>query len=62
MHTLVAGIKLHCVQVAMDEAGFLLNRVAAGEGDWDSVRQPLAAKYAEAGLQAMADFVLAGQQ
>jgi hypothetical protein len=46
----------------MDEADFLLNRVAADEGDWDSVRQPLAAKYVEAGLQAMADFVLAGQQ
>ena len=45
----------------MDEADSLLNRVAAGEGDWDSVRPPLAAKYVEAGLPAMADFVLAWQ-
>lgn len=47
-------------QVAMDDADFLLNRVAAGEGDWDSVREPLAEKYREAGLSAVADFVLTG--
>ncbi|CAL8470236.1 g9778 [Coccomyxa elongata] len=46
-------------QVAMDDADMLLNRVAAGEGDWDSIRQPLAEKYREAGLSAVADFVLA---
>ena len=40
----------------------MLNRVAAGEGDWDSVRAPLAQKYAEAGLSSVADFVLAGQK
>ncbi len=44
----------------MDEADFLLNRVAAGEGDWDSIRQPLADKYREAGLSAVADFVALG--
>ena len=48
-------------QVAMDNADFLLNRVAAGEGTWDDVRRPLAEKYAEAGLTSVADFVLAGQ-
>ena len=46
-------------QIAMDEADHLLNIVAAGEGDWDSVREPLAEKYREAGLSAVADFVLA---
>ncbi len=46
-------------QVAMDDADMLLNTVAAGEGDWDSIRQPLAEKYREAGLSAVADFVLA---
>jgi hypothetical protein len=48
-------------QVAMDEADFLLNRVAAGEGDWDSVRKRLAEKYREAGLSGVAQFVLTEQ-
>ena len=44
-------------QIAMDAADFLLNTVAAGESDWDAIRAPLADKYAEAGLSAVADFV-----
>ena len=48
-------------QICMDEADFLLNTVAACEQDWDTVRDPLADKYAGAGLSAVADFVRAGR-
>jgi hypothetical protein len=48
-------------QIAMDDADFLLNTVAAGESDWDTIRAPLAGKYAEAGLTAVADFVRVGR-
>ena len=47
-------------QICMHDADFLLNTVAAGQSDWDEIRTPLADKYAEAGLSAVADFVRVG--
>ncbi len=47
------------VQMAIDEAELLMNRVAAGEGDWDDIRPELARRYAEGGQQVVADFIQA---
>lgn len=36
-----------------------MNSAAAGEASWDDVRGPVAARYAAAGLTAVADFIRA---
>ncbi|MCO5611653.1 hypothetical protein L7F22_065908 [Adiantum nelumboides] len=43
-------------QVALDQAAFLLD-LASVDGSWDSVREPLANCYKEAGLAQFADFI-----
>ena len=46
-------------QIAMDEADFVLNRVAAGEAEFDQITEELAATYEKAGLAELAGFVTA---
>ncbi len=43
--------------MAMEEADQLLNGVAGGEGDWDSIRPQLSKIYAGAGMLAIARFI-----
>jgi hypothetical protein len=43
----------------LEEAGWVMNRAAAGEVSWDAIRGAVASKYADAGLVGAADFVLA---
>ena len=43
----------------MDEAEYLMNRVAAGEAAWDDIREDLAAQYSAAGFINVADFITA---
>lgn len=45
-------------QLALVEAGALLDRVAAGEGSWDAVRAPLAERYRQAGQPELAAVVV----
>ena len=45
------------VQLALEEAQFALNRVAAGEATWDEVRPKIVTNYRIAGLARVADFV-----
>ena len=47
------------LQLAVDEAEFLMNRVAAGEASWDDIREDLAAQYSAAGFINVADFIKA---
>ena len=43
----------------MDQAEFLMTRVAAGEAAWDDIREELAAQYSSAGFINVADFITA---
>jgi hypothetical protein len=47
-----------CVQVALDQAAFLLD-LAAIDGSWDESREQLAAFYREAGFDELAAFIAA---
>lgn len=47
----------HCLQVALDEAAFLLD-LASVEGTWDDNVERIAACYQDAGLHEIAKFVL----
>ena len=47
------------LQIAIDEAELLMNRVAAGEGQWDDIRGELAECYTKGGQQVVADFIRA---
>ena len=54
------GLKiLVTLQIAVDQAEFLMNRVAAGEASWDDIREELAAHYSSAGFINVADFIRA---
>ncbi len=44
---------------ALDKANLLMNQAAAGEVEWDAIRDPLAVRYEEAGFRQVADFVRA---
>lgn len=46
-------------QEAIDQAEFLMNRAAAGEVTWDSIRDGLAEQYVTAGKREVADFIRA---
>ena len=46
-------------QIALEAAEDLMNRVTAGSEAWDAIREPLAAKYAEADLSEVAAFIRA---
>ena len=48
-----------CPQIAIDEAELLMNRVAAGEAQWDDIRRELADCYTRGGQQVVADFIRA---
>jgi len=47
------------MQIAIDEAELLMNRVAAGEAQWDDIRADLADRYAQGGQNVVADFIKA---
>ena len=49
------------LQVLIEDAEFLMNRVAAGELSWDDVRPQIAEKYEQAGLREVAEFANAVQ-
>lgn len=45
--------------MAVCEAELLMNRVAAGEAQWDEIRSELAERYAEGGQRLVSDFIKA---
>ena len=47
------------LQLAIEEAEFLMNTVAAGECSWDSIRSELANRYEEGNQRIIADFIRA---
>ena len=47
------------MQLAILEAEKLMNRVAAGELQWDDIRQELAEKYLQGNQKVVADFIKA---
>lgn len=47
---------------ALDKASLLMNQAAAGELEWDAIREPLSERYEEAGYKQVADFVRAAEQ
>ena len=48
------------MQIAVDAAEFLMNRVAAGEAAWDDIRADLAAEFSRSGCINVAEFITAG--
>lgn len=58
--TMTAG---HCFFVNLQEAicaaEMLMNRVAAGESQWDNIRDELADKYLQGGQKVISDFIKA---
>jgi len=50
---------VEAVELPLDRAAHLMDAVAVEGGDWDACREPLAACYAEAGLDDIAAFVRA---
>lgn len=45
------------VQLALEEAQFIMNKVAAGEATWEDVRAKVATNYKVAGLVRVAEMV-----
>ena len=50
---------LYSAQLAICAAEMLMNKVAAGEAQWDDIRQDLAEKYSQGGQKVVADFIRA---